>query len=101
VRFENFLSFLIVELLGVDWLECISVVELGKFLGDSFLTAFFEPLHTSLQGVLGHGVVGDKDVSLVYMIVRVDEISGDGSIAFIGLSAKYWDKPLRFVAYAS
>jgi hypothetical protein len=73
----------------------------GKVLGDSFLAVFFEPLHTSLQGVLGHDVVGDKDISLIHLIVRVDEMSGGGSSAFIGLSAKCWDKSLRFVAYTS
>jgi hypothetical protein len=44
--------------------------------------------HASFHGVLDHDDMGQEDVFRVHVIIRVKEVSVDGSSAFIGLSAK-------------
>jgi hypothetical protein len=80
---------LICKLFGIDRLKVgVSEVKLRKFFGHSFLATFFKLFHASFHGVLDHDDMGQEDVFRVHVIIRVKEVSVDGSSAFIGLSAK-------------
>ena len=96
MRFKDFLSLFVSEVLGINGFKCVSKVQLGKLFGHSVLTTLFKLLHASLHRVLDHDNVSHKGIRRIDVGFRMDEVSRNAGSTCIFLATKCWNEAFRF-----